>query len=123
FESETPYSIAVMQVTTQPPMPRKLNPTISTALETVILKALKKSRDDRYGTAIALNESLKMAIERPMAVHDTEPRLKMTTYQAPIEEPKPQPAPVYTPAPSGASRPVVQPPMSLRSQIRARRSQ
>jgi serine/threonine protein kinase len=121
FESETPYSIAVMQVTTQPPMPRTLNPNISTALEVVILKALKKSREDRYATASIMMESLKMAIERPMAVHDTEPRLKMTSYEKAVEEPKLQYAP-YMPPPSGASRPVVQP-ISLRSKIREGRKQ
>jgi serine/threonine protein kinase len=124
FESETPYSIAVMQVTTQPPMPRTLNPTISTALEVVILKALKKSREERYHSASIMMESLKMAIERPMAVHDTEPRLKMTSYEKQVEEPKPQYAPQnqYMPPPSSASRPVVQP-ISLRSKIRERRKQ
>lgn len=120
FESDTPYSIAVMQVTTQPPMPRTLNPNISTALEVVILKALKKNREERYHNASVLMESLKMAIERPMAVHDTEPRLKMTSYEKSVEEPKPQP--VYIAPPSGASRPVVQP-ISLRSKIREGRRQ
>lgn len=130
FESETPYSIAVMQVTTQPPMPRTLNPTITTALEVVILKALKKNRDDRYQTATALAESLKLAIERPTAVHDTEPRLKMTSY-ADIISQEAAAAPSgqmnsqinYPPSPSSASRPVVPPPSSLRSRIRNRRTQ
>ena len=128
FENETPYSIAVMQVTEQPPMPRKLNPTITTALEVVILKALKKNREDRYQNAAGMAESLKMAIERPTVVHDTEPRLKMTSYQDIIaDEPTKPPEkrknqPVYAPS-SGASRPVVPPPSSLRSKIRKRRSQ
>jgi serine/threonine protein kinase len=124
FESDTPYSIAVMQVTSQPPMPRTLNPTISTALEVVILKALKKSREERYSSASIMMESLKMAIERPMAVHDTEPRLKMTSYEKAVEEPKPPYAvqAPYMPPPSGASRPVVQP-ISLRSKIREGRKQ
>lgn len=129
FENETPYSIAVMQVTQQPPMPRKLNPTISTALEVVILKTMKKSRDDRYHNSVALAESLKLAIERPTAVHDTEPRLKMTSYKEVLaDEPTKPPSqphkPVpYSPSPASASRPIVPPPSSLRSQIRNRRSQ
>ena len=130
FENETPYSIAVMQVTEQPPLPRKLNPTISTALEVVILKTLKKNRDDRYLNSVALAESLKLAIERPTAVHDTEPRLKMTSYKdlladEPTKPPsKPKNPPVaYSPSPASASRPIVPPPSSLRSQIRNRRTQ
>ncbi|MEO1165159.1 MAG: protein kinase, partial [Chloroflexota bacterium] len=131
FENETPYSIAVMQVTETPPMPRKLNPALSTALEVVILKALKKSRDDRYQTAEALAESLKLAIERPIAVHDTEPRLKMQSYTErladeetkPPSKPKNQYVPPMHHQSSGASRPVVPPPSSLRSKIRKRRQQ
>lgn len=130
FENDTPYSIAVMQVTTPPPMPRQLNPTISTALEAVILKALKKSRDNRYQTAVALAESLRQAIERPTTVHDTEPRLKMTSYaeivsrEAQPSQPSLAANPAhYPPSPSSASRPIVPPPSSLRSQIRNRRAQ
>ncbi|MFN8448216.1 MAG: hypothetical protein U0521_06410 [Anaerolineae bacterium] len=33
--SDTPYGIAVLQVT-QPPMPRSLNPALSSSVETVI---------------------------------------------------------------------------------------
>lgn len=126
FENETPYSIAVMQVTEQPPIPRQLNPMISTALEVVILKSLKKSREDRYQNAVGLAESLKLAIERPTAVHDTKPRLKMASYQEILaDEPtKPPSQPKNQALPPGtASRPVVPPPRSLRSQIRKRRSQ
>lgn len=135
FESETPYSIAVMQVTTPPPMPRKLNPALSTAMEVVILKALKKDRDERYATASELMESLKMAIERPTAVHDTEPRLKTPDPASygkgfSTDETKPptrmnsspQQANSYTP-PSSVSRQAVAPPSNLRSKIRQRRKQ
>ncbi|MGB7339691.1 MAG: protein kinase [Phototrophicaceae bacterium] len=130
FENDTPYSIAVMQVTEQPPMPRNLNPNISSALEIVILKALKKSRDERYQTGIALTEALKLAMENPQAVHDTEPRLQMSSYQEiladeptkPPSKPKNQVA-AYAPSPISASRPIVPPPSSLRSKIRKRRSQ
>jgi serine/threonine protein kinase len=130
FESETPYSIAVMQVTQQPPMPRKLNPAISTALESVILKSLKKNRDERYQTANALAEGLKLAIERPTAIHDTEPAIRkmdLRQQQERIQPPAPQPIsvqPLYADTSSHPSRPVVQPPpSSLRSQIRKRRQQ
>jgi serine/threonine protein kinase/Tol biopolymer transport system component len=64
FESETPYSIAVMQVTTPPPSPRSINPSLSTMVEKVILKSLKKLPDERYQTAVSLAEALKQAIEQ-----------------------------------------------------------
>jgi serine/threonine-protein kinase len=74
FESDTPYSIAVMQVTTPPPSPRTFNPVIPYAVEQVILKSLKKDRDERYPTAVALAEALHEAIEHPDKKHDTQPR-------------------------------------------------
>jgi Tol biopolymer transport system component len=73
FESDTPYSIAVMQVTRQPPEPRSFNSSLPLTVEKVILKALKKDADDRFPTAIALAEALQLAIERPTSVHDTQP--------------------------------------------------
>ncbi|MFO7322537.1 MAG: protein kinase [Chloroflexota bacterium] len=61
FESDTPYSIAVMQVTTTPPSPRSINPAISRPVEQVILKALKKRRDERFSSAAEMLEALKEA--------------------------------------------------------------
>src|SRR5690606_36290028 len=61
FESDTPYSIAVMQVTTTPPSPRSINPAISRPVEQVILKALKKRRDERFSSATEMLEALKEA--------------------------------------------------------------
>lgn len=135
FESETPYSIAVMHVTTPPPMPRTLNPTISIAMEVVILKALKKDRNVRYQTANELMEGFKLAIEHPTAIQDTEQGLRspdFTSYEqgTSIEETKPptrmaspaQASASYTPPSSHVSRRVV-PPSSLRAKIRQRRKQ
>lgn len=73
FQNDTPYSIAVMQVTAQPPSPRSINPKITAAVEQVIFKALKKQRENRYQTAVQLAESLRLAFERPDSVHDTQP--------------------------------------------------
>lgn len=110
FESDTPYSIAVMQVTQQPPMPRQFNPDLSTAIESVILKSLKKDPYDRYQTAHALHEALQLAIERPTSVFDTEPNLKKPVLDA-KPYPTPAPSPVqpparYTPPASGSSQAV-----------------
>ncbi|QPC83935.1 protein kinase [Phototrophicus methaneseepsis] len=77
FESETPYSIAVMQVTTPPPRPTSINPAVSSVVEKVILKSLSKKADDRYDTAVQLYEALRMAVEHPEKALDTEPNLPM----------------------------------------------
>ncbi len=136
FESETPYSVAVMQVTTPPPLPRSINPALSTAIERVILKALHKEREKRHQSAGELVSALKLAIENPNATHDTEPNLK----KPPILEQAAAPQPVapavppaasapgassvpYRPPTSAASRPVVQPPRNFRSRLNRRRKQ
>lgn len=147
FENDTPYSIAVMQVTTPPPPPRSINPNVTTALEIVIFKSLRKNAADRYQTAAELLEALKMAIERPVSPHDTEPAIKKAAPQPPmIVQAQPviiqaspaqpvqspplsavQPAPVrqtvyQTPQPQiPPQASVAIPPYGLRSRIRHRR--
>ena len=73
FENETPYGIAVMQVTAQPPNPRSFNPQLTAAVEQVILKALKKKPDNRYNNAVEMAQAFTMAVERPDSIYDTEP--------------------------------------------------
>jgi serine/threonine-protein kinase len=91
FESDTPYSIAVMQVTTPPPAPRSINPNLSLAVEEVILKAMRKKREERYPNAVALSEALKRAVNKPVAsIHDTQPGMV---------RPQPQPQAVQQPIP------------------------
>ena len=148
FESETPYSIAVMQVTTPPPSPCKLNPMLSSALETVILKSLRKSRSERYESASQLVESLQMAIENPGSLQDTSPGKAIPEARQPTNSPSaaakppssqqnqaagtppPQQRPVYphTPSPSSSASRVSRPAHpgeshGLRSQIRRKRKE
>ncbi len=76
FHSDTPYSIAVMQVTAAPPSARAINPAVTPAVEQVIYKTMRKKPQERYHTAAELVEALRMAIERPgdSKLHDTQPR-------------------------------------------------
>ena len=46
-----------------PPAPRKLRPSIPTDLETIILKATAKPREQRYGTAQELAEDLRRFVQ------------------------------------------------------------
>lgn len=80
FEGETPYSVAVKHVTEPPPSPCTINPTLSRAVENVLLKALEKKRENRYQTATALAEALQHAIGQAAAggapaMTETEPSL------------------------------------------------
>ncbi|MBI1281889.1 MAG: protein kinase [Anaerolineaceae bacterium] len=99
FESDTPYGIAVLQVTAPPPSPRTLNPGLSFAVEEVIFKALRKKREERFPNAVALSESLKRALNKPvMSMHDTQPGFQRPT--APESaSPSPPPQPVVTAMP------------------------
>ncbi|MFW5692129.1 MAG: protein kinase domain-containing protein [Chloroflexota bacterium] len=75
FENETPYGIAIMQVTAQPPNPRQYNPEISAAVEQVILKALKKKPENRHQTAVEMAAALEHAVNNPdLKKDDTQPR-------------------------------------------------
>jgi serine/threonine-protein kinase len=72
FVAETPYGVAVLQVTTPPPAPRSLNPNIPQPLENVITRTLKKKPDERYNSAILLAEAVRSALEPDAAsIHDT----------------------------------------------------
>ena len=68
FESDTPYSLAVMHVTMPPPLPRQFEPGVSAALEAVIMRALSKTRDARYGSAGELTEALRKALDDEVSV-------------------------------------------------------
>lgn len=110
FESDTPYGVAVMQVTAAPPSPRSLNPNLSLAIEEVILRSLRKKPDDRYQTAAKLSDALKMAANKPvMSMHDTQPGFKRPPQMAAAYVPPPAytPNPPPTPAavPSGYTNP------------------
>ncbi len=73
FESDTPYGIAVLQVTAPPPLPRSLNPDLSAPVEDVILKALSKDREQRHASAVQLANVLEDAAEHKSNGFDTQP--------------------------------------------------
>jgi serine/threonine-protein kinase len=58
FKSAVASAIAVYQVQTAPPPPRAVNPNITPQVETVILRALSKQREERHQTAQALTRDL-----------------------------------------------------------------
>ena len=63
FESDTPYSIAVMHVTTPPPAPSQFESGIGVALETVILRALRKDASERFASAGEMAGALRQAVD------------------------------------------------------------
>jgi serine/threonine protein kinase/Tol biopolymer transport system component len=131
FESETPYGIAVLQVTAQPPSPRSLNHTVPTPVENVILTTMSKKREGRYSSAIQLSEALKIAAEtaESAALSDTQPgypRPPEQSYAEPVSTPPPpQQSAVYTtPPPSSPYIAPVSgtlPPVAKRRSLRPKR--
>jgi serine/threonine protein kinase len=115
FESDTPYSVAVMQVMQQPPAPRAINPDVLPSIEQVIYKAMSKRPEDRYQDMAMLAEALQRAVEPPMVkLTDTQPGLPRPTL--------PPPMPYYPAQPNAmAAQPVPTPPPSQAYVPRARR--
>jgi serine/threonine protein kinase/tetratricopeptide (TPR) repeat protein len=68
FEGDTPFSIAYKHRHEEPEDPRKFNPHVPDALNSVILRCLEKDREARYQTAQELMADLeKMEIEAPLS--------------------------------------------------------
>lgn len=112
FESDTPYSIAIMHVTMPPPAPRQFEPEISPALEKVIMRALRKKREERYGSAGELAEALRLSLGgiESGAGDDTPPGAEATSARHPVEPigatisaPSPMLAPAHSPSASTTS--------------------
>lgn len=74
FVGDTSYAIIHAQITETPPPPRKINPTITPAVEAVVLKALAKLRDDRYSSPTELVNAFRDAL----ANGDAPPQFKNT---------------------------------------------
>ena len=112
FESDTPYSIAIMHVTMPPPSPRQFEPNISVALEKVIMRALRKTRDERYTSAGELAEALRLSLESidPGVDVGATPETESTSERSPGQPvvvsataPGPGPAPAQSPRASATS--------------------
>ncbi len=123
FEGDTPYSIAVLQVTARPPYPRSLNTSIPSSVENVILTAMNKKREERYATAARSAEALKVAAGRRAAtLFDTQPGFsRPETTPAPVVNNNFVPTPTPPPPVSVASSYAV-PRVSRRSQLAPRRN-
>ena len=58
FKGENPFLIRDAKITTDPPLPRKINPEISRGLEAVIIRSLNRNPTDRYQSARQMKEAL-----------------------------------------------------------------
>lgn len=67
FQGDSPVSVAYQHVREQPVRPSQLDPEVTPAMDTVVLKALTKNPDDRYATAHQMREDVTRILEgRPV---------------------------------------------------------
>jgi serine/threonine protein kinase len=120
FQDESPMSIALYHITSEPPRPRTINPDIPEAVEDVILRALSKEPEDRYPTAGAFYDALEEAYQQSeielstLSVKPTEMEKQLKNAQAkqrqaaaavsdtPVDEP---PAKAAEPAKAESKKP------------------
>jgi serine/threonine protein kinase len=76
YSADTPFSVIHDHIYTPLPMPRSIQPYIPEAVERVLLKALAKSRADRYADVDSMVEAWKQAVAEPAGPQATPPAEK-----------------------------------------------
>ncbi len=80
FTGDSPVAVASKHVRDTPVLPREANPAVPAALEAVVMKAMAKNPDDRYGSAEELRaDLLRFAEGRPVEAGDPGVTSMMTT--------------------------------------------
>ncbi|KJS81464.1 MAG: hypothetical protein JM58_16880 [Peptococcaceae bacterium BICA1-8] len=62
FEGESPISVALMHIQSEPVPPSRHNPNLTDNIEKIILKAIKKNPDERYETVAKLRLDLRASL-------------------------------------------------------------
>jgi hypothetical protein len=62
FDDPSPTTVALQHVSMEPPLPTDINPNLDAAVEKVLLKALRKSPQERYQTGRELMDDLERAL-------------------------------------------------------------
>jgi len=65
FDADTPVSVALKHMQDEPIAPIEANKNIPTAINNIILKALQKEPNQRYGTATEMLQDLRRALKEP----------------------------------------------------------
>lgn len=67
FKADTPLAVVLKHIQDPLPLPRRVNAEVPEAVERVVLKAMAKEPESRYGSAGEMAEALKRALEAPVA--------------------------------------------------------
>ena len=122
FESATPVGMLVQHITGTPKAPKEVRPEVPAALSDIVMKAMQKSRDNRYPSAGEMAAALEKAqpadSPRPVAGPTPPPKSTFTpkpgTVMIKFETPKAsKPAPVETRPSATAAAVKTPPPMSM----------
>jgi serine/threonine-protein kinase len=65
FDADTPVSVALKHIQEEPVPPIELNPEIPTAVNDIVLKAMKKDQTERYQSATEMLADLSKALKDP----------------------------------------------------------
>ena len=65
FNADTPVTVALKQIQEEPVPPKDIEPSVSLALNDIILKAMAKKPSDRYQSASAMLDDIFAAINNP----------------------------------------------------------
>ncbi len=63
YTADTPYAVVHDHIYAPLPRPSEINPDIPAPVEQVLLKALAKNRDERYGTPAAMMDDFRRAVQ------------------------------------------------------------
>ncbi len=100
FQAETPYGVAVLQVTAPTPSACAINPKVSLQVEVVINKAMHKNPEQRYRSGEAMAKALRQALGA--SIFDTQPGMSHPTRPVELRTTRPivnHAAPALTPPP------------------------
>jgi serine/threonine protein kinase len=96
FQAESPFSVVIQHLQMQPPPLRDKVPTLSPAVEQVVLRALAKKTKDRFpgvqAFADALEEAARVSVLLPTSTSGPYP-----VANTPRPEPVPEPVPITRP--------------------------
>ena len=65
FDSDTPVSVALKHMQEEPIEPIKINPSLPKSVNDIIMKAMKKDKDQRYASATEMLKDLEQALKTP----------------------------------------------------------